>query len=52
MAGFFSNRVYVQHEPGPRADFSFINVGNEQFHAVAVALILCKVVTNEAMMQR
>ncbi|AWN72819.1 hypothetical protein LEAN103870_09195 [Legionella anisa] len=39
MAGFFSNRVYVQHEPGPRADFSFINVGNEQFHAVAVALI-------------
>lgn len=39
MAGFFSNKAYINHEPRPRAEFSFINVGNEQFHAVAVALI-------------
>ncbi|KTD72358.1 hypothetical protein [Legionella tucsonensis] len=39
MAGFFSNRAFVQQEPRPRAEYSFINVGNEQFHAAAVALI-------------
>lgn len=39
MAGFFSNKAFVHHEPKPRAEYSFINVGTEQFHAVAVALI-------------
>ncbi|KTD01754.1 hypothetical protein [Fluoribacter gormanii] len=39
MSGFFSNRAYVHHEPRPRAEYNFISVGNEQFHAVAVALI-------------
>ncbi len=39
MAGFFGNRIHVYHEPRPREESSFINVGNEQFHAVAVALI-------------
>lgn len=39
MAGFFSNKAYG-HEPRPRAaEYSFINIGNEQFHAVAVAFI-------------
>lgn len=39
MAGFFGNKAYIHHEPRPRAEYSFINVGNEQFHAVAVSLI-------------
>ncbi|STY21491.1 Uncharacterised protein [Legionella steigerwaltii] len=39
MAGFFNNRAYVHHEPRPRAEYRFINVGTEQFHAVAVAMI-------------
>ncbi|QMT58701.1 hypothetical protein [Legionella sp. PC997] len=39
MAGFFSNRAYVHQEAKPRAEYNFINVGNEQFHAVAVAMI-------------
>ncbi|WP_392538381.1 transposase [Legionella sp. 227] len=39
MAGFFSTRAYVHHEPKPRAEYNFINVGTEQFHAVAVAMI-------------
>ncbi len=35
-SGFFSNKTYGYK---PREEYSFINVGNEQFHAAAVALI-------------